>query len=86
MLPEKYTTLFRSVIVFGTIRILEEDDEKRRAIEKLALKYAPKDTRQNREAYIEKDWKPLCMLEMTVSHLSGKEAVELVRERRGTGK
>ena len=80
VLPEKYTTLFRSVIVFGTIRILEEDDEKRRAIEKLALKYAPKDTRQNREAYIEKDWKPLCMLEMTVEHITGKECIELVRE------
>lgn len=80
VLPEKYTTLFRSVIVFGTIRILEEDDEKRRAIEKLALKYAPEDTRQNREAYIEKDWKPLCMLEMTVEHITGKECIELVRE------
>ena len=80
VLPEKYTTLFRSVIVFGTIRILEEDDEKRRAIEKLALKYAPKDTRQNREGYIEKDWKPLCMLGMTVEHITGKECIELVRE------
>jgi len=34
-----------------------------------------------RARYIEKDWAPLCMLEMTVEHLSGKEAIELVRQR-----
>lgn len=41
VIPEEYTSRFRSVIVFGTIRILENEREKREAIEKLALKYAP---------------------------------------------
>ena len=86
IVPEEYTTYFRSVIVFGTVRIMEEESEKRAAIEKLALKYAPKDSGENRRKAIEREWAPLCMLEMTVSHLSGKEAVELVRERRGAGK
>ncbi len=82
IVPEEYTTYFRSVIVFGRIRILEENGEKRSAIEKLALKYAPDDTMENRQAAIEKEWKPLCMLELTPEHLSGKEAIELTRQRK----
>ena len=81
VVPEEYTTYFRSVIAFGTLRILEEDGEKRAAIEKLAVKYAPADSRENRDRAIDRDWAPLCMLEMTVEHLSGKEAIELVRQR-----
>ena len=79
IVPEEYTTYFRSVIVFGTIRILHDEAEKREAIEKLAVKYAPDDTEENRKKAVERDWKPLCMLEMTPEHISGKEAAELVR-------
>ena len=81
IVPDKYTTCYRSVIAFGSVRILENEGEKRRAIEELALKYAPEDSEENRQNYIEKDWEPLCMLEMTVEHLSGKEAIELVRRK-----
>ena len=59
VVPEEYTSYFRSVIVFGTMRILEQDMEKRAAIEKLALKYAPDDTQENRHKAIEREWKPL---------------------------
>ncbi len=81
VVPEEYTTYFRSVIVFGTMRIIEEEQEKRTAVEKLALKYAPEDSAKNRGAAIEKDWKPLCMLELTPEHITGKEAVELMKRR-----
>ena len=86
IVPEKYTTYFRSVIAFGTIRIMEEEQEKRDAIEKLAVKYAPEDTEENRQKYIAMEWEPLCMLEMNIAHLSGKEAIELVRGRNRAGK
>ena len=76
--PEEYTTYFRSVIAFGRIRILEDDIEKRSAIEKLAVKYAPDETAENLNKAIEREWKPLCMLEMEIEHLSGKQAIELV--------
>lgn len=79
IVPEEYTSYFRSAIAFGTIRIMEDEQEKRQAIEALALKYAPGDTAEGRRAAIDKDWAPLCMLDMTVEHLSGKEAIELVR-------
>ena len=43
--PEEYATYFRSVIIFGKIRVLEEEEEKREAIEKLAFRYAPDSSR-----------------------------------------
>lgn len=81
IVPEEYTTYFRSVIVFGRIHILEDDAGKRAAIEKLAVKYTPDGTEEGREAAIQRDWTPLCMLEMTVERVTGKEAIELVRAR-----
>lgn len=79
IVPEEYTTYFRSVIVFGKIRILKDDGEKRSAIEKLALKYAPDNTMESRQEAIEKEWNPLCTLEMVPEHISGKEAIELIK-------
>lgn len=81
IVPEEYTSYFRSVIVFGTMRILTDDSEKRNAIDKLALKYAPNDTVENRRNAIEREWKPLCLLEMGIDHMSGKEAIEFVKKR-----
>ncbi len=83
VVPEEYTTYFRSVVVFGRMRVLEDEQEKRKAIEKLAIKYAPKDSPENRREAIDREWEPLCMLEMTVEHLSGKEGRELAKARQG---
>ena len=55
IVPEEYTTYFRSVIVFGAIRVMEDEAAKRSAIER--------------------DWAPLCMLEMSIDHMTGKEAI-----------
>ena len=76
--PLEYTTLYRSVIVFGRLRELEDDREKRAAIEALALKYAPQDTPAHREEAIQRDWGPLCVLELTPEHVSGKQGKDLV--------
>lgn len=79
ILPEKFTTVYQSIIAFGTVRILKEEQEIRRAIECLSEKYSPGD-REGREREIEKDWDRLCMLEFTITHLTGKQAIELVGE------
>lgn len=81
IIPEEYTTYFRSVIVFGQIRIIEDECEKRTAIEKLAVKYAPDDTQAGRQNAIDREWKPLCMLEMRIAHMTGKEAIELIKQK-----
>lgn len=77
IVPEEYTTYFRSVIAFGTMKILQSDDEKRAAIEKLAVKYAPDDSTEHRNNTIERTWNSLCLLEMDIEHMTGKEAIEL---------
>lgn len=81
IVPEEYTTYFRSVIAFGRIRVLEEDGEKRAAIEKLALKYAPNGTPEGREHEVQREWTSLCVLELSIEHITGKEAIELARLR-----
>ena len=81
VVPEEYTTYYRSVIAFGTVRILEDDREKYDSVREIALKYAPLDTVEQRRAAIEREWSGLCMLEMTIEHLTGKEARELMEKR-----
>lgn len=77
IVPEKYTTYYQSVIVFGQIHVMKDDGEIRNAIEKLAVKYVPDDTIERRNDAINRDWAPLCMLEMTIDHITGKESKEL---------
>lgn len=81
IVPEKYTTLFRSVIAFGRIREIS-GDEMRRVIELLARRYNPADSEENMNIEIDKEYDRLCMLEFTVEHMTGKEAIEIVREKR----
>lgn len=85
--PEEYATYYKSVIIFGKIHEVEDEAEKREAIEKLAIRYAPMDSRENREREIEKDWNALCMLRMDIDYMSGKEALGLakLRERKQAG-
>lgn len=82
IVPEEYTTYFRSVIAFGRIRILEDEKERRGAIEKLVLKYAPDSTPEERQQAIQREWERLCILELEIEHVTGKEAIELTRARK----
>ena len=79
IVPEEYTTYFRSVIAFGKIHIMEDETEMKNAIERLAVKYYPTDPETNRNTAINREWKPLCMMELDIEHLSGKEAIELAK-------
>ena len=81
VIPEEYTTYFRSVIAFGKIRIMEDESEMRKAIELLAKKYYPDSSIDERNMAIDREWKPLCMIEFSIEHLSGKEAIELIDKR-----
>lgn len=81
IIPEKYTTYFRSVIAFGTIRILHDSEQKRTAIEKLTQKYVPNGGISNLKQAIDQEWEGLCMLEMAIKHLTGKEAIELAKRK-----
>lgn len=78
VVPEEYTSYFKSVIVFGHARILEKDREIRVAAEKLAVKYYPDDSEEHRREIIESAYARLCMIELTIDHMTGKKAIELV--------
>ena len=78
VVPEKYTTYFRSVIIFGRASVVDQEDEIRSAIEKLAVKYHPNDSKENRNYTIEKEYKAMCMVKIQIEHITGKEAIELV--------
>ena len=79
VVPQEYTTHFRSVIAFGTVREME-GEEKRRAVECLGKRYYLGDSDAHREEYIQKDWDRVCVLELTVEHMTGKQARELIQK------
>jgi len=79
IVPERYTTYFKSVIVFGTAHILENELEKRNAIEIFAEKYSPQQ-KEGRLKEIDREFKQLCMIELNIEHISGKQAIELTKQ------
>ncbi len=80
VVPENFTTLYRSVIAFGTVRIIESEAERLAAINAIADKYSPGNETE-RLHRIERDSNVLCLLELTVEHLSGKGSMTLVKAR-----
>lgn len=81
VIQETYTTQFRSAIAFGRARVLTGDAEKRRALMLLAEKYSPDMSREKHNEAIDREWAPVCVVEIAVEHLTGKEAIELVRQK-----
>ena len=76
--PAEFTTYFRSVIAFGRIQILENDNEKVRALRLLGSRYSPGDE-HGLQREINKSLDHVLLLRLDVEHLSGKQAIELVR-------
>lgn len=78
---ETFTTHFCSVIAFGAIRIVEDEKEKRAAITALARRFSPgRDEAAKKE--IDESIGHMNMLVMDIEHLTGKEAVELMKQRK----
>ena len=76
--PAEFTTYFRSVIAFGRIQILEDDNEKVQALRLLGSRYSPGDE-HGLQHEIDKSLDPVLLLRLDVEHMSGKQAIELVR-------
>lgn len=83
IVPEEYTTYFRSVIAFGKSRIVEEDGEKLHALQILGRKYNPSGTEEYLNQYIQKEYTPVCIVAIDIDYMTGKEAIEFVRAREG---
>ena len=77
--PEKYTTFFRSVIAFGRIHIIEDEHEKLETARMLGNRYNPNhDEALQKE--IEGGLSRMLMIRFDIEYLTGKEAIELVRQ------
>ena len=79
IVPEKYTTYFRSAIAFGRVRSLDDDTEKREYLMKLAMKYSGIMGEDGCRNEMEREFPAVNVLEFTIEHMTGKEAIELVR-------
>ena len=80
IVPEKYTTFFRSVIVFGHMCLVEDVEEMRRIAAMLAMKYSS-DFKEGIPKEIDSSLRNMAILELTIDHITAKEAVELVKQR-----
>lgn len=80
--PQEFTTYFKSVIAFGKARIIEDVDEKMVALRLLAARYSDDSvTAEMTDKEIAGGFNRLLMVEITIEHLTGKEAIELVRQK-----
>lgn len=80
VVPEAYTTHYRSVIVFGLIRVVEDHNERLAAARMIGNRYNPHhDEALERE--LEHGFTRMAVIELAIEHITGKEAIELARAR-----
>ena len=80
VIAEEFTTYFSSVIAFGRIRIVEDNDapDKLRGLELLADKYSSTASPERRAKELGR-LSAVVIPVMTIEHLTGKAARELVK-------
>lgn len=81
IVPEKFTTYFKSVIAFGTIKYAETREEIRHGIEFLAKKYSPLETDEAVQAEIAASGKGMRVFVLEIEKITGKQAIELVNKK-----
>ena len=77
VIKEKLTTAYKSVIVFGTARILQDEEEIFRAAEILGLRYN-EDAQFVRDE-IRRTFAALSCVEIQIEHATGKQGSSLVK-------
>lgn len=80
IVPEKFTTAYISVIVFGEIQIIEEVSTKRKALELLGRKYSP-GLEQSLQEEINRAFDRTCVIELKIEQMTGKQGIELTRSK-----
>ena len=78
VVPEEFTTRYRSAIAFGRIHELAGEEEILRALRLLCAKYCPEAAEAAVEAEIARERAGVNVLEFKIERLSGKQARELV--------
>ncbi len=78
--PKKYTTFFKSVIAFGQIHIIEDEQEKLATARIFGNRYNPNDD-ESLQKELESGFSHMLMIRLDIEHLTGKEAIELTKQR-----
>lgn len=78
VLPEQYTTRYRSAVAFGAVRLVEQADEKRAALGMIARKYAPDDSADHQKGLIDQSLPRLAVLALDIEHMTGKQGKALL--------
>ena len=78
VIPEEFTSYFRSVIAFGKANFVESTEDKVTALRLLGDKYSPG---IDPDAEISRFIKTVCIVRIDIDSVTGKEAIELTRGR-----
>lgn len=81
IVPEKYTTYFRSVIIFGQATCLSDPSDMHTILSALGRKYAPNETQESLEKEINGSISRTVVVKLNIDHMTGKEAKELANRR-----
>lgn len=81
LVPERFTTYFKSVIAFGRARIASDKSEQLDALTALTQTLAPSETPAHQREEIEQceHAESVAVIAIDIEHLSGKQAIELAR-------
>ena len=71
--PDKFTTYYRSVMVYGDMKRLEAPEEIQKAMEATIKKYSS-DFMEGGRAFIEAQQGNFCAYEMTICHMTAKRS------------
>ena len=77
VVPDKFTTFYSSVIIFGKAKIVSEEKLRQHAMELLVHKYSP-GFEDSGALEIKHDWELFSVVEIDIEHLTGKKALELI--------
>lgn len=78
IVPEKFTTYFKSFIVYGSGSIVNDEDERRKAFDALANKYSKDVAEHLKNEEIRKAGAAALIVRIDIEHMSGKKAIEYV--------
>ena len=79
IVPEEFTSYFRSVIAFGVAAIVEDEKEVLTALKLLSNKHSPGiDPTHEIDTFL----KNVCIVRVNLTEITGKEAIELARMRK----
>lgn len=80
VIPEKFTTAYRSVIVFGVVRVVKDDTNRKLGLELLGRKYSP-NFEEAMQSEIANAFDRTAIIELKIEKITGKEGLELTKAR-----